>query len=91
MGKSPAEYDGLRISQHTPREEVQNSGYVRHTYEAAWWCVQNTSSFEEAVIEAVNLGGDADTIGAVTGQIAGRIYGEEGFLAGCLMGYFKEN
>ena len=30
------------------------------------------------MIEAVNLGGDADTIGAVTGQIAGRIYGETG-------------
>ena len=51
---------------------------MRHTYEAAWWCLQNTSSFEEAVIEAVNLGGDADTIGAVTGQIAGRLYGETG-------------
>ena len=77
-GRALSEYDELRIGQHTPREEVKSSGYVRHTYEAAWWCVQNTSSFEDAVIEAVNLGGDADTIGAVTGQIAGRIYGETG-------------
>jgi ADP-ribosyl-[dinitrogen reductase] hydrolase len=49
---------------------------VKYTYEAAWWCVQRTSSFEDAVIEAVNLGGDEDTIGAVTWQIAGRLYGE---------------
>jgi len=69
------EYEEFRIARETPREEVQNSGYVRHTYEAAWWCVQNTESFEAAVIEAVNLGGDSDTIGAVTGPIAGRIFG----------------
>lgn len=88
-GKVLPEYDGLRISQHTPREEVQNSGYVRHTYEAAWWCLQNASGFEEAVIEAVNLGGDADTIGAVTGQIAGRIYGETGIPDWMLDGLFQ--
>ena len=77
-GKALPEYNKLRLDRKTPREEIKSSGYVRHTYEAAWWFVQNTSSFEEAVIEAVNLGGDADTIGAVTGQIAGRIYGETG-------------
>ena len=77
-GKALPEYNKLRLDRKTPREDVKSSGYVRHTYEAAWWCIDNTSSFEEAVIEAVNLGGDADTIGAVTGQIAGRIYGETG-------------
>ncbi len=44
--------------------------------EAALWCVFNTSSFEEAVVKAVNLGGDADTVGSITGQMAGAIHGE---------------
>jgi ADP-ribosyl-[dinitrogen reductase] hydrolase len=60
----------------TSEDAVKSSGYVRHTYEAAVWCVANTSDFREAVLKAANLGDDADTVGAVTGQIAGRIYGE---------------
>jgi ADP-ribosylglycohydrolase len=44
---------------------------------AAQWCVATTDSFESAVLKAVNLGGDADTIGAVTGQLAGACYGME--------------
>ena len=39
------------------------------------WASQTTDNFEEALIEAVNLGGDADSIGAVCGQIAGAYYG----------------
>jgi ADP-ribosylglycohydrolase len=44
---------------------------------AAKWCVATTHTFEQAVLRAVNLGGDADTIGAVTGQLAGACYGTE--------------
>ena len=40
--------------------------------------MQNTDSFEEAVVTAVNRGHDADTSGAITGQLAGRIYGIDG-------------
>lgn len=54
---------------------VSNSGRARDTLLAAKWCVATTDSFESAVLKAVNLGGDADTIGAVTGQIAGAVYG----------------
>lgn len=43
--------------------------------EAALWCVYNSDNFEEAVIRAVNLSGDADTVGSITGQIAGAIWG----------------
>jgi len=57
------------------RNEVKSSGYVRHTLDAACWSVANTSSFADAVLLAVNLGDDADTVGAVTGQIAGALYG----------------
>lgn len=57
------------------RDQIRSSGYVVHTLEAALWAVQRTTSFEDALILAVNLGGDADTVGAVTGQIAGARYG----------------
>lgn len=48
-----------------------------HTLEAALWSIHQTNNFEDALILAVNLAGDADTVGAVTGQIAGAKYGLE--------------
>ena len=57
------------------KRNPDNSGYVKTTYQAAIWAVATTSSFEAAVLRAVNLGGDADTIGAVAGQIAGACRG----------------
>ena len=57
------------------RDEISSSGYVLHTLEAALWCVDQTQTFNEAVLLAVNLGDDADTVGAVTGQFAGALYG----------------
>ena len=46
-----------------------------NTLQAALWAVETSQSFEEAVLKAVNLGDDADTVGAVAGQIAGARYG----------------
>ena len=60
-----------------PREKVKSSGYVADTLEAAIWSLANTSGFKEALITAVNLGDDTDTVGAVTGGLAGIIYGYE--------------
>jgi ADP-ribosyl-[dinitrogen reductase] hydrolase len=57
------------------RENIRSSGYVVDTLEAAIWAVAGSGSFEEAVLKAVNLGDDADTVGAVAGQIAGSIWG----------------
>ncbi|MER9652525.1 ADP-ribosylglycohydrolase family protein [Mesorhizobium sp. M0152] len=57
------------------RDEVSSSGHVVDTLVAALWSVQTTTTFEDAVVTAVNLGNDADTVGAVTGMIAGAIYG----------------
>lgn len=57
--------------------EIQSDGYCVHTLKAALWAVDNTNNFEEAVIAAVNLGGDTDTVGAVAGQLAGAIYGAQ--------------
>lgn len=58
-----------------PRSEIKSSGYVAHSLEAAIWCVARTGSFAEAVLLAANLGDDADTVAAITGQLAGAIYG----------------
>jgi ADP-ribosyl-[dinitrogen reductase] hydrolase len=60
------------------RDQIESSGYVIHTLEAALWCVARSSDFREAVLLAANLGRDADTVAAVTGQLAGAIWGEEG-------------
>lgn len=60
---------------HKTRDQIRSSGYVIDTLEAALWAVGTTSAFEEALILAVNLGDDSDTVGAVTGQLAGAVYG----------------
>lgn len=57
------------------REEIKSSGYVVDSIEATMWSVLNSKSFSDAVLKAVNLGDDTDTIGALTGALAGIIYG----------------
>ncbi|MBQ4509319.1 MAG: ADP-ribosylglycohydrolase family protein, partial [Clostridia bacterium] len=54
---------------------IKSSGYVVDTLEASIWCLLNTKSYEECVLKAVNLGEDTDTVGAVTGGLAGILYG----------------
>ncbi len=56
--------------------EIRGSGHVVESLEAALWAFHNSGSFEEGALLAVNLGGDADTTGAVYGQLAGAFYGE---------------
>jgi ADP-ribosyl-[dinitrogen reductase] hydrolase len=58
-----------------PRVQIRSTGYVIDTLEAALWCADQAASFEEALVLAVNLAGDADTVGAVTGQVAGAVFG----------------
>ncbi|HVX30805.1 MAG TPA: ADP-ribosylglycohydrolase family protein [Nitrolancea sp.] len=57
------------------RVQVQSGGYVLHTLSAALWAFVNHESFEDVVVAAVNLGGDADSSGAVSGALAGARYG----------------
>jgi len=71
-GKKDDYYDYLR------NQRGLNKGTVMHAYATAWECVRETSSFEKALIMAVNKGYDADTVGAVTGMLAGRKYGLKG-------------
>ena len=53
--------------------EIVGSGYVVRALEAALWAFNRSSDFREGALLAVNLGDDADTTGAIYGQIAGRV------------------
>ena len=55
---------------------IEGSGWVVKSLEAALWAFQGADTFEEAVLRAVNLGDDADTTGAICGQLAGAYWGE---------------
>jgi len=61
--------------------EIEGTGYVVASLEAALWAFHSTTSFEEGALAAVNLGDDADTTGAVFGQLAGAYYGVDGIPA----------
>ena len=69
-------FSGLMGS--VPETAIKSGGYVIHTLEASIWCLLTTSSFQEAVLKAVNLGEDTDTTGCVTGGLAGLCYGLKG-------------
>lgn len=55
---------------------IAGSGYVVKSLEAALWAFHDAADFQDAVLKAVNLGDDADTTGAVCGQLAGAFWGE---------------
>ena len=55
---------------------IKGSGWVVKSLEASLWAFHNAKTFVEAVLKAVNLGDDADTTGAICGQLAGAYWGE---------------
>ncbi len=61
--------------------QIRGSGYVIHTLEAALWAFHGSEDFRTGALKVVNLGEDADTTGAVYGQIAGAYYGADGIPA----------
>ena len=61
-----------------PEELIKSTGYVVYTLEAAIWCLINTASYKEAVLKAVNLGDDTDTVASVTGGLAVLYYTYDG-------------
>ena len=58
--------------------QIKGSGHVVRSLEAALWAFAKSTSFEDGALLAVNLGDDADTTGAVYGQLAGAYYGVSG-------------
>lgn len=74
----PRFWERLETAPARPYEELQPTGYAGYVLdclEAAVWCALNNDSAEAAIIDAVNLAGEADTIAAVTGGIVGAYYG----------------
>lgn len=55
--------------------EIQGKGYVVPALEAALWAFNGSENFRDGALLAVNLGDDADTTGAIFGQLAGAYYG----------------
>lgn len=58
-----------------PVTAIKSSGYVVETLEAAVWCLACSHRLSAALLAAVNLGGDTDTVAAVAGGLAGLYYG----------------
>lgn len=77
------EIDEIRRGSYLRRRppEIRGGGYVVETLEAALWAFHSTESFRDGCLRVVNLGEDADTTGAVFGQLAGACYGEAGLPA----------
>lgn len=73
LGRYVKESDGRKVG--APRNKVACSGHAAEALDAALWAFHTTDTFEDALIRAVNNGNDSDTVGAITGQIAGSWYG----------------
>ena len=71
-------FERIRTISTLDESEIKSSGYVVSTLEAALWAVSTTDNYRDAILKAVNLGNDTDTVGSVAGGIAGIIYGIEG-------------
>lgn len=68
-------YEDADAFSDKPRDQISSSGYVLDSLEAALWAFFTTPTFEKGAIEVVNLGNDADTVGAIYGGLAGAFYG----------------
>lgn len=58
-----------------PADATMSNGTVWIALAQAVWAIRHTDSFEEALVAAIDLGDDADTVGAITGGLAGAVYG----------------
>lgn len=72
----------MDIGFHQPRQITQlteadllPSGYVIPSFQCALWAFLTQGTFQDALVAAVNLGGDADTVGAIAGGLAGTYWG----------------
>jgi ADP-ribosyl-[dinitrogen reductase] hydrolase len=84
--KEISRFDRLLVSDiyELSGDDVYSSGYVLHTLQASIWCLLTTDTYKDAVLKAVNMGEDTDTTGAVTGGLAGILYGYQNIPAAWL-------
>ena len=66
----------LREAAVAEPEELHGGAFVVDSLKLALWAVLRSASFEDALCLVVNMGDDADTVGAITGALAGALYGE---------------
>ena len=72
-----AKYSDLASFKQVSETDISSSGYVVHSLEASLWAFFTTDTFREGALKVVNLGDDADTVGAIYGGLAGAFYGIE--------------
>ena len=71
-------YDRLRdldSFKNVPADKIKSSGYVVDALEAAVWSLITTDRFDQALLKAVNLGDDTDTVGTIAGGLVGLFFG----------------
>lgn len=78
-------------------ELLEPTGRVSNTLSNAIYWVITSKSFEDVIVSAVNHGGDADTIAALAGGLAGTLYGGDNIpekwinqLKSCVKGQLEE-
>ena len=76
LSRKIAEVASCSFKDRSP-PDIRGTGYVVEALEAALWAFDRSDSFREGALLAVNLGDDADTTGAIYGQLAGAYYGAE--------------
>ena len=69
--------ENIAALRQLPAEEISSDGYVVHVLEATLWVLLNTPDYEQAVIRAVSLGNNTNSLGGVTGSLAAMLYGRE--------------
>ena len=74
---APRVATALREAVGAEPDEIHAASFVLDSLRAAVWAVLHTESFEGALVEIVNRGGDCDTVGAVAGALAGARYGAD--------------
>ena len=62
---------------HRTADELPSWGYALNTWNIALWSLLTTDNYRECVLKAINVGGDTDTNGAVSGALAGVVYGKD--------------
>ena len=70
-----ARLTNLYSFRNVPSNEIKSSGYVIDTIEASIWSLITTTTLKQALLKAVNLGEDTDTVAAIAGGLAGLYYG----------------
>ena len=65
------------VNKDIPQQLVNNQGFIKDTLNNAIYCFLNTNNYKDAVLMAVNAGGDTDSTAAITGSFAGIAYGLE--------------